>query len=180
MGDNIYADTNDIDLMKAKYDQLIKRPSFRQFSEKSKVLATWDDHDYGKNDVGEEYPQKKESQQVFLDAFNFTQDHPARKQAGIYHSYYQGPEGKRLQIINLDTRYNRSPLKYKKLGKSKAYIPNTAPNTTILGEAQWKWLEQELLKPADLRIIVSSIQIITVDHHFEKWSNIPAERKRRK
>ena len=34
-----------------------------------RLLATWDDHDYGVNDGGREYPQREASQRVFLDFF---------------------------------------------------------------------------------------------------------------
>ncbi len=178
MGDNIYADTQDMDKMEASYAKLLELPSYKKFSSQRPIIPVWDDHDYGKNDAGAEYPKKQESQQIFLDSYDFTDDHPARKQDGIYHSYISGPIKKRLQIINLDTRYNRSSLERKKIGKMKVYLPNNNPNATMLGEAQWIWLESELRKPADLRIIVSSIQVITVDHGYEKWANIPAERER--
>lgn len=178
MGDNIYADTRDMEKMKKSYAQLNNLPSYQKFSSERPVLPIWDDHDYGENDAGKDYPKKVESQQIFLDHYNFPKDHPARKQAGIYHSYYSGPEGKRLQVINLDTRYHRSNLKQKKIGKLKAYLPTDDPNATLLGAEQWKWLENELNKPADMRIIVSSIQIITVNHRYEKWANMPTERKR--
>ena len=178
MGDNVYADTEDMDKMKASYAKLLNNTSYQEFTKVHKILPTWDDHDYGKNDAGVEYPMKKESQQIFLDTFGFKTDHPARKQAGIYHSYFQGPEGQRLQVINLDTRYHRSALERKKIGKRKSYVPSTNPDATMLGSKQWKWLETELNKQADLRIIVSSIQVITEDHRFEKWANIPTERKK--
>lgn len=58
------------------------------------------------------------------------------------------------------------------------YIPNEDPEATVLGDAQWRWLEQELAKPADLRIVVSSIQVLTEAHNFEAWWNFPAERER--
>ena len=178
MGDNIYADTYDMDVMRKKYQALNALPAYVNFSNDVPILPIWDDHDYGLNDVGSEYPKKAESQQIFLDAFDFPEEHPARNQEGIYHSHTQGPEGKVTQIINLDTRYHRSLLDQRKVGRKKHYFPVTSPDATILGETQWQWLEQELLKPADLRVIVSSIQIISSQHRFEKWSNIPAERQR--
>ena len=178
MGDNIYADTHDMDVMREKYAVLNSLPAYAKFSNEIPIIPIWDDHDYGTNDAGFEYPKKAESQQIFLDAFGFSDDHPARTQEGIYHTYTQGPEGKITQIINLDTRYHRSKLDSYKVGKKKHYSPITSPDATILGETQWKWLEQELTKPADLRIIASSIQIISSKHRFEKWANIPAERQR--
>jgi hypothetical protein len=42
-------------------------------------LATWDDHDYGLNDAGTEYPHKKVSQEMFLDFFGVPPDSPRRR-----------------------------------------------------------------------------------------------------
>ncbi len=178
MGDNIYGDTHDMDVLRAKYKALTELPEYAKFSKQHKIIPTWDDHDYGKNDAGAEYPQKAQSQKIFLDTFGFPHNHPARKRKGIYHTHTQGKTGQLTQIINLDTRYHRSPLDRRKVGRRKKYFPITDPKATILGTEQWKWLEAQLLKPADLRIIVSSIQIISKEHIYEKWENIPAERTR--
>jgi len=48
----------------------------------------------------------------------------------------------------------------------------------MLGEEQWAWLAAELKKPAELRILVSSIQAIPNEHGWEKWGNLPKERKK--
>jgi alkaline phosphatase D len=48
----------------------------------------------------------------------------------------------------------------------------------MLGEAQWKWLKQQLLKPAELRVIATSIQCVSQDDGQETWSNLPVERAR--
>src|SRR5438046_491914 len=69
LGDNIYADTQDMDVMRAKYALLGKQPGYQKLKKTCPILATWDDHDYGANDAGAEYPRKKEAQQVFLDFF---------------------------------------------------------------------------------------------------------------
>lgn len=178
MGDNIYADTDDMAVMRAKYAALLKQPGYSALREQTRILPIWDDHDYGRNDAGADYPKREESQQIFLDTFAFPADHPARTTPGIYHSWTGGPAGKRLQIILLDTRYFRSPIEQKKINGRKTYLPNAKPDATLLGPAQWRWLESELRKPADLRFLVSSIQILATEHRFEKWSNFPAERRR--
>src|SRR5436305_1258001 len=67
LGDNIYADTEDMALMRKMYAQLAAQPGFKKLRGACPILATWDDHDYGGNDAGAEYPKKKESQQLFLD-----------------------------------------------------------------------------------------------------------------
>lgn len=176
MGDNIYADTSDPKVMKEKYRRLNVLPDYAAFSKNVPIIPIWDDHDYGKNDAGAEYEMKEEAAQLFFEAFHFPKEHEARKTPGVYHSRIMGPEGKRVQIIMLDTRYFRSALVKVKKGKRKVYVHETGPDATILGKAQWKWLESELKKPAQLRLIVSSIQIINSAHRFEKWSNIPNDR----
>ena len=53
LGDNIYADTENMDVMRAKY-----APGRLACGDHS---TTWDDHDLGVNDGGSEYPKKVES-----------------------------------------------------------------------------------------------------------------------
>lgn len=178
IGDNIYGDTEDMAVMKEKYGQLAAQPGFKKLKATCPILATWDDHDYGVNDGGAEYPKKVESQQVFLDFFEVATDSPRRQREGIYDAAVFGPEGQRVQVILLDTRYFRSPLKKGGTGPGKGYKPNDDPQATVLGEAQWSWLEEQLRAPAELRIIASSIQVISNDHTSEKWGNFPLERDR--
>jgi alkaline phosphatase D len=180
IGDNIYGDTEDMDVLRAKYAKLGAQPGYQKLLASCPILATWDDHDYGVNDGGIEYPKKRESQQVFLDFFGVPKDSPRRSREGVYHAERFGPEGKRLQVILLDTRYHRSPLVRRPQGElgSRPYKPNEDTTTTILGEAQWKWLEEQLRVPADVRVLASSIQVIPEDHGWEKWMNFPHERER--
>ena len=56
MGDNIYADTEDMTQMRAKYEETRAHPLYAQLRASARVLGTWDDHDYGANDAGREYP----------------------------------------------------------------------------------------------------------------------------
>jgi alkaline phosphatase D len=174
IGDTIYADTQDMAVMKAKYQKLADQPGWLLLKKTCPILGCWDDHDYGGNDVGAEYPKKIESQQLFLDFFGEPQDSPRRKQEGVYQAKLFGPPKKRVQIILLDTRYHRSPLKKrdKFIPDEGPYVPNDDPKATFLGDVQWKWLEEQLKVPAQLRILASSIQLIAEDHGFEKWMNI--------
>lgn len=178
LGDTIYADTTDMEVMKAKYAKFAVLPGWQQLLKTCPVLATWDDHEYGANDAGAEYPKKKESQQLFLDFFNVPKESPRRKQEGVYHAAVFGPADKRVQVILLDTRYFRSKLKKKIrfIPADGAYEPNNDPMATMLGDAQWKWLEQQLKVPARLRLLCSSIQLVAEDHGHEKWMNLPRER----
>ena len=180
IGDNIYGDTADADVLRAKYAQLGAVPGFAKLRARCRVLATWDDHDYGANDAGAEYPAKVESQRAFLDFFGEPADSPRRRQAGVYSAHAFGPAGKRVQVILLDTRYFRSPLhrKAERRPGTGPYEATTDPGATLLGEAQWAWLAERLREPAELRVIASSIQVVASDHGWEKWANFPREQAR--
>jgi alkaline phosphatase D len=187
MGDNIYADLDRSvkvtpDVIRQKYQQMAKVPGFVKLKAASgRTLATWDDHDYGKNDAGAEWEHKDAAQNAFHDFFGTPADDPWRKQKGVYSAHVLGPPGKRVQVILLDTRYFRSPLKkgaFDPKTRITPYVANTDEGATILGDEQWKWLEAQLKKPAEVRLLVSSIQVIPDEHPFEKWMNFPKERER--
>lgn len=184
LGDNIYADTEDMTVMREKYGLLANQPGFRKLKQACPVVGTWDDHDFGANDAGAEYPKKRESQQVFLDFFGVPQDDPRRTQEGVYSARVYGPKGKRVQLILLDARYFRSPLKtgYKPGepgdGYRGKYVPDSDPQATVLGETQWRWLAEQLKVPAELRLIGSGVQVVADEHGSEMWGNFPRERQR--
>jgi alkaline phosphatase D len=186
VGDNIYADTEDMEVMREKYGKLAAKPGYAKLLETCPVLATWDDHDYGENDGGFWYPKRLESAKIMLDFFKVPEDSPRRKREGIHGSYIFGPEGKRVQVILLDTRSfksrqtkdERSAAEKKELNLVGWYVPNNDPNTTILGEAQWEWLREQLTQPADWRLIVSSIQVVADEKGMESWGCFPHERQR--
>ena len=110
LGDNIYGDTNDMQVLRAKYAELEAVEGFRKLRDATTVLATWDDHDYGTNDGGKSYPMREESEKIFLDFFKDPADSPRRAREGVYASHTFGPEGRTCQIILLDTRYFRDEL----------------------------------------------------------------------
>jgi alkaline phosphatase D len=181
MGDNVYADTVDPEAMRSAYGRLGENPDYRTLRERVPVLATWDDHDYGANDAGADYPMRQESQRIFADFFELPGDSPVRTRQGVYDAHAFGPPGRRVQVILLDTRYFRGTLRRGPPSidcPRGRYVPNEDPGTTILGEAQWTWLADQLREPADLRLLVSSIQVLPEEHCFEKWANLPHERER--
>lgn len=173
LGDNIYGDTHDMNILKEKYQTQKNNENYKSFAAKVPVIGTWDDHDFGKNDAGKNYPHKEESQQLALDFLNVSKDSSVREQEGIYsvNSYQVGK--KKVKVILLDCRYHRDTLMK---DSSKRYIPNLEGD--ILGEAQWTWLEDQLKSNADAYIIGSGIQILSEEHPYEKWANFPASRKR--
>ena len=166
LGDNIYGDTYDMKELQAKYDSLAAKPEYQRLKKAVPIVATWDDHDYGWNDSGKEYPFKKESKEIFMNFFDVPDDSDRRNHDGIYTSYIYEGKGRRVQLILLDNRTFRSKLRnyrgeYNQESKffyPLDYYPHEIEDSALLGEEQWQWLEEELKKPADLRIIGSGSQ----------------------
>lgn len=179
LGDNVYADTEDPGAFREAYRLLGTKPGYLKLIETVPVLAVWDDHDYGVNDGGADFPARELAEEIYHEFFTTPEDAPVRRYPGIYDAKYFGGKGSRLQVLLLDTRYFRSALvPLPKRDTHGPYAPNPDPQSTILGEAQWRWLEEELKQPADLRIIMTSIQFLPQDHRWERWENFPHERKR--
>lgn len=176
MGDIVYGDTEDMTVLRRKYEDQDKQEGYQQLKKKVPVIGIWDDHDYGVNDGGKEYPMRAESRDVLFDFLKVSKSNPAWKRAGAYQSYTFGEKGKQTKVILLDARYFRDQVIRKK-GAYPQYIPNT--EGTILGSEQWQWLENELKNSkADVHIIASGIQVLPTQHNYEKWNTFPQERNR--
>ncbi|MCB9082643.1 MAG: alkaline phosphatase family protein [Lewinellaceae bacterium] len=175
-GDIIYADTEDMDKMRSMYLQQKNDPGYQALHKITPIIGIWDDHDYGVNDGGKEYPRKRESQQLLLDFLDVPPTAPVRQQEGAYQSFTLGPPGRQVKILLLDARYFRDKLD-KSLLPGRRYEINTTGD--VLGEAQWRWLESELrTSTAQVHLIASGIQIIPEEQGYEKWANFPQARQR--
>ncbi|TMP67513.1 metallophosphatase [Pseudoalteromonas sp. S1609] len=188
LGDNIYGDTNDMAVLKNKYQRLGAKPGFKALRAKTPIIAMWDDHDYGQNDAGKEYPHKEASRQIMLDFWQEPANSKRRTRAdGIYTSYMYGEGEQTVQVIMPDLRFNRdtlnsvSELEYytkRKLNNQGPYSPTEVKGASMLGEAQWQWLEAELKKPAAIKLIASSLQLLPDFTGWESWANFPEDRNR--
>ena len=160
--------------------KLGENPGFQKLRKTTPILATWGDDDFGIEDPAAEEGKREAVRRIFLDFFEVPADSPRRTRRGIWDAVILGPPGKRIQVILLDTRFNRTPLKKKSVLErgDGPYAPNTDPAATYLGPEQWAFLAEELRKPAELRLIVSDIQVVVEDGHYEKWGNFPLERDR--
>ncbi len=193
LGDNVYTDVGAYagkplpERIGEAYRELSQQPQFAAFVATARARgtalhATWDDHDYGANDGGADFPWRTQSKGHFLGFFGLERTASGTAEVpGIYHASSVELAGLRVQLLLLDTRSFRSPLKKGPDSSScppTGTVANNDPEATILGEEQWAWLAKELAKPADLRLLASSIQVIPDQHCFEKWANFPAERSR--
>ena len=144
-------------------------------------MAIWDDNDYGLNDGGGDFAFKAESKDQFLQAWNVSANDERRSRDGLHHARVFGPPGRRLQVIVLDVRWSRSPWKVtdqRNAPGKERYLPDVDPSKTMLGETQWRWLEEQLRESADVRIVLSGIQVLADGHGWERWGNFPLERQR--
>ena len=179
LGDLVYASQpNDKPMAKA-YLKQIENAELQEFRAQVPWIGVWDDHDFGVNDGGGDHPEFQEAKDLLLAFLPNSAKVIPPEQKGLYHSIVLGNKPKTLQVLVLDTRTYRSPLTPHRGGDPLVrYQENLDSKATILGEDQWKWLETEIQKPANFRILVSSIQILSEKHGFEKWANFPHERKR--
>lgn len=176
-GDNVYSDTDDMQKLEHDYNQQLGQKEYQNLIKNTKVLGTWDDHDYGLNDGGEEFHAKSGSQELFLDFMNVDSNDKRREREGVYHSETIDTKDGSVKIIVLDTRYFRSGLT-KSTTEGRRYDPNSYGEGTILGKTQWTWLLQELASSsADFNLIVSSIQVLSDQHGFERWGTMSHQRE---
>ncbi|CAM2940403.1 alkaline phosphatase D family protein [Pseudoalteromonas distincta] len=188
LGDNIYGDTNDMDVLADKYQRLGAKAGFKTLKAQTPIIAMWDDHDYGQNDAGKEYPHKEQSRQIMLNFWDEPANSARRTRPdGIYTSYMYGENEQTIQVIMPDLRWNRDALNHvgeleyytkRKLNNQGPYRPSKVKGASMLGEAQWQWLEQELKKPAAIKLIASSLQLLPDFTGWESWANFPEDRNR--
>ncbi|MEM5515742.1 alkaline phosphatase D family protein [Henriciella sp. AS95] len=190
IGDNVYGDRdgrnyaiNDVELteLRESFSDLKDRPEFQAVRAKFPMMVAWDDHDMGQNDGGKDFPFKALAERVHETFWGLT-DEDVGQWPGTYYARAFGPEGKRVQVIVLDTRFFRSELtptdEYGAVGKERYMPPPAGAYQDMLGSAQWTWLQNQLQAPADIRLVVSSIQVMPTTHGWEAWSTMPEERQR--
>ena len=184
-GDNVYASSQPWQLQNLEnaYAAQAAQPGFAALRASIPHLAIWDDHDMGLNDGGVEFPHKQDAKNAFVDFWQLPSDDPRKTRPGLYHAHVFGPPGQRVQVVLLDTRWFRSKLRVtdqRNAPGKERYVPDSDPQKTMLGEAQWAWLETQLKVPAEVRLIVSGVQVIVEGHGWEGWGNFPREQEKLK
>lgn len=176
LGDIVYGDTHDMTELKSIYDSLKQNTYYKQLREQVDIIGVWDDHDYGQNDGGKFYSRKKQSKEVLLDFLDVPSEDKIHDHEGAYSSYILNEGKKKVKILLLDARYFRDTV-FSSNDNYNRYGINE--DGDVLGDQQWNWLEQELLKnEADVHLIGSGYQIIPTEHPYEKWANFPKARLR--
>ncbi|MCF8276517.1 MAG: alkaline phosphatase family protein [Flavobacteriales bacterium] len=165
LGDIIYSDIGGPGKsFSEKFEQADSNPNYGLLKQACPIIATWDDHDYGGNNSLGDFANKKENKQIFLDFLKAPEDDPRRNQEGVYTSYTYGEGQRKVKVILLDTRY---------------CCQHPSAEADMLGDAQWEWLEKELIaSDARLNVIGSSIQFVADVPSFENWDKFPSAQNR--
>ncbi|KAF0694930.1 Aste57867_14209 [Aphanomyces stellatus] len=163
-----------ISMLREKYEKQMNHSEYKSFRASTPVIGIWDDRDYGRKDGASDYPFKADSQDLFLDFIGEPDDSPRRDQDGIYTSHTYGSGAKSVKFILLDHRFHKEP-----------FDPNDKAMEwrfgNILGDAQWKWLENELkTSTATFNFIGTSVPVLPTDRWFgtEGWALFPDARLR--
>ena len=165
LGDTPYIDTTNLARQRGAYRAFWQQPFVASLIRRIPVLATWDDHDYGKNDSVGTIPGRANSRQAFAEyhALGPIGDGAG---GGIYSKHRLGP----IELFILDTRW---------YGQTEP-SPFDADRPTLLGAAQWKWLKQGLEESrAPFKIITCGMIFngATRPNKVDHWGYYPHERQ---
>tara|TARA_A100001011_G_scaffold162951_1_gene171452 strand:- start:57051 stop:58049 length:999 start_codon:yes stop_codon:yes gene_type:complete len=175
LGDIVYTDNERMDDLASKYAIQKSLPAYKKLMNEAKIFGVWDDHDFGTNDGGVKFKEKRVSRDLLFDFLDLPKNHPARSRSGAYQSYCFGKENQKVCLYLLDVRYFKEEYDIDP-APNQRYKKN---NGNLLGEDQWKWLERELANNnARVNLFGGGIQLLSSDHPYEKWSNFPKAQQR--
>lgn len=163
LGDTPYIDSTDPAKLAERHRAFREHPAIAALRAQCTVYATWDDHDFGSNDTDGNLPGKQASRDAFVAA------HPEQACGtdgeGVWTSFRRGD----VEVWLLDARWNANT------GVDALGRP------ILLGEAQWRWLEEGLkASTATFKVLCSGMgwndgaPARKKDH----WGSWPHERQR--
>ncbi|HPG10223.1 MAG TPA: alkaline phosphatase D family protein [Chitinophagaceae bacterium] len=148
---------------RASHDRAL--PVLQNFLKAMPHFATWDDHDYGPNDIGTNYILKDKSREVFNKYF--CNPSAGENGQGIYTMTSYGD----VDLFMTDDRWWRSADRTKDSIDGK---PN--PEKRMLGKQQMEWLKNSLLySGAVFKIIVVGSQVLNPVSPYDKLKDFPVE-----
>ena len=159
LGDTPYIDTTKLDRQRQRYREFAAFPPFARLVAHTPVYSTWDDHDFGRNDVDGRLPGKENSRKAFKEH----RPNPSfgEEEQGVYTSFRMGP----IEVFILDTRWF-------------ARTAGGSDDPTLLGATQWKWLEREFAaSTAPFRILACGMIFndATRPGKTDHWGMYPKE-----
>ncbi|WP_309024915.1 alkaline phosphatase D family protein [Pelagicoccus sp. SDUM812002] len=177
LGDNVYYRENDFEsrsgmMHRWTHDRAI--PELRPLLATAQHFATWDDHDYGPNDIGRSYPLKGIAKETF-DLFWANPSSGLPETPGIFTFFSWGD----VNVFMLDNRsyLTTATASPEKFGKPKP----------MLGEAQVDWLIDHLVwaqsqmaddsksYPARFNLICVGNQVLSESGNLHGYRNFKDE-----
>ena len=168
MGDEWY--TREVDYYsewglwyRAHHDRAMK--IIQPFLKSMTHIATWDDHDYGPNDIGKSFILKNTSRDIWKNYWcnpSYGED-----EKGIYTMYSWAD----VDFFITDDRWWRSA---DEMPDSLDGKPN--PDKRMLGKVQMEWLKNALMySGAVFKIVVTGGQVLNPVSPFDKLRDFPVE-----
>jgi alkaline phosphatase D len=163
LGDTPYIDSTDLAVQHRRYREFAAVPEFTALLRARPLYATWDDHDFGKNDTNGLLDGKENARQAFVHYRANASCGDGTE--GVYTSFRRGG----VEFFLLDTRW------FAGTGPSPI-----ADGPTMLGRQQWEWLRDGLrASDAPFKILASgliwngAVRPGKPDH----WDSYPAEKE---
>lgn len=128
LGDTPYVDSTNLAVQRRRHGEFAAAAGFRELVRNRSLYATWDDHDFGRNDTDGNLKGKENSRRAFME-YRANPSYGDGK-AGIYTKFRRGG----VEVFLLDTRYFAAT----------EPSPFNKDRPTLLGADQWKWLRREL------------------------------------
>ena len=128
LGDTPYIDSTELSFQRQRHQQFLAVSDFATLLRNRSLYATWDDHDFGRNDTDGNLPGKLNSRQAFVEYHanpTYGDGH-----SGIYTQFRRGA----AHVFLLDTRFFAAT----------EPSPVDSDRPTLLGKRQWQWLLREL------------------------------------
>ncbi len=164
LGDTPYIDSIDRSVQRRRHREFLAVPALQRLLRSRSLYATWDDHDFGRNDTDGNLAGKEESRRVFLDyrALPSAGD----GQRGVYSRFRRGP----IEVFLLDARTFAGT-------EASEFDP---ARSTLLGRAQWAWLRDHLVRSdAPFKVLASGMiwNKATRPGKPDHWMSYPHERE---
>jgi alkaline phosphatase D len=144
VGDNVYADSTDYDVLWQHHLEQRAIPNFAQVLAHVPSYATWDDHDFGPNDAHAQTPGKHHSLAAFKDLWA-NPGYGLPNLPGVFFHFRWAD----VDYFVLDNRYYRTD--------EHAQVPDK----TQFGAAQLQWLERGLkTSDATFKFVVTGYDVM--------------------
>ena len=124
LGDTPYIDSVDLAVQRKRHAAFLAVPDFQKLVAGRSLYATWDDHDFGRNDTNGILPGKESSRRAFIE-YHANPSYGDGQQ-GIYTKFSRGD----VEVFLLDTRFFAAT----------EMSPVAPGKPSLLGKKQWTWL----------------------------------------